>query len=295
MLLSLTSALSLVSSLPLLLAAPNLASNGVPQELETRQAIHNNYLCRSAFHPNPIVLLHGLGATYYEDLNYLEAYLQTQGYCTFSLTYGAYPQFPYVGGLKPIISSSAEIATFIKAVLESTGAKKVDLLGHSEGAFQTLYVPKFTGVSSTVDKIISIAPPVHGTTFAGLYDFSYIGGNLTRELVGEILQTVGCAACDDLGPGGAAVARLNDGKPIVQSGNSVTIIASKYDELVTPIATTSVNEPGVRHVFVQDTCPNDPVGHIGEAYDTNVWNLVRNALDGLPDRKFLCSVGSPGK
>ncbi|KAJ5369157.1 uncharacterized protein N7496_008917 [Penicillium cataractarum] len=253
----------------------------------------NDFSCTSD--SNPVVLLHGLGATFYEDLNYLQYWLQNQGYCTYSLTYGAYDGFPFVGGLKPISESAAEIATYIKEVVQKTGKSKVDLVGHSEGAFQSLYVPKFEGVSQYIDKIASIAPPTHATTFAGIYELAYLFGNASRALIGDVLDVVGCAACDDLGPDGAAVERLNDGTPIVQDGNKVTIIASKYDELVTPPTTSFVDEDGVTNWWVQDTCPLDPVGHIGEAYDLNVWNLVKNVLDDTPDRKFVCLLGSPGK
>ena len=257
--------------------------------------IHNNYACRSITHPNPVVLLHGLGATFYEDLNVLEIYLQSQGYCTFSQTYGDYPAFPFVGGLQPIDSSAAEIEAFINLVHSRTGAAKVDLIGHSEGGFLALYVPKFTGIARILDKLVAIAPPTHGTTFAGLYNLAYVGGNSTRDLFSTVLDIVGCAACDDIGIGGSAVARLNDGKPIVQPSNSLTIIMSKFDELVTPTTTAFVEEQGVNNLYIQEFCPLDPVGHIGEAYDTNVWNLVVNALDSTPHRTFTCSFGSPGR
>ncbi|KKK25238.1 hypothetical protein ARAM_003178 [Aspergillus rambellii] len=256
----------------------------------------NDFSCRSETHPNPVVFLHGLGATFYEDINYMQYWLQNQSYCTYANTYGAYEGFPLVGGLKPIADSAAEIAAYIREVREKTGASKVDVVGHSEGAFQSLYVPKFeAGIAEIVDHVVAIAPPTRGTSFAGLYDLAYLLGGLSRELVGAVLQAVGCAACDDLGPDGAAVDRLNDGEPIVQQGNSVTVIASKLDELVTPTATAFVHEDGVWNVWVQDVCPLDPVGHIGEAYDLNVWNLVKNALDDTPDRKFICVLGSPGK
>ncbi|KAH7357298.1 secreted lipase [Rhexocercosporidium sp. MPI-PUGE-AT-0058] len=259
------------------------------------RTIHNDYTCRSIAHPNPVILLHGLGATFYEDLNVLELYLQSQGYCTFSLTYGDYPAFPFAGGLKPIDSSAAEIEAFINLVHSCTGAAKLDLIGHSEGGFLALYVPKFRGVAPILDKLVAIAPPTRGTTFAGLYNLAYVGGNSTRKLFSTILDTVGCAACDEIGVGGSAVARLNDGKPIVQPGNSLTVIMSKFDELVTPTSTAFVEEQGVNNLYVQDYCPLDPVGHIGEAYDTNVWNLVVNSLDSTPHRTFTCSFGSPGR
>ncbi|KAJ5151290.1 uncharacterized protein N7482_010542 [Penicillium canariense] len=253
----------------------------------------NDFSCTSD--SNPVVLLHGLGATFYEDLNYLQYWLQNQGYCTYSLTYGAYDGFPFLGGLKPISESAPEIAAYIKEVVAKTGKSKVNLVGHSEGAFQALYVPKFEGVSQLIDKIASIAPPTHATTFAGIYELAYLFGNTSRAVTSDVLQTVGCGACDDLGPDGAAITRLNDGTPIVQEGNKVTIIASRSDELVTPPTTSFIHEDGVTNRWIQDICPLDPVGHIGEAYDLNVWNLVKNVLDDTPNRKFICLLGSPGK
>lgn len=254
----------------------------------------NDNGCRpSAAHPNPVVLLHGLGATYYEDLNVLQGWLAARGYCTFASTYGAYPGFPLVGGLRPIADSAAEIAGYIKAVQERTGAAKIDIVGHSEGGFQSLYVTKTQGIADRIDKVVAIAPPTHGTTFAGIYKLAYIFGQSERDAVDKALKTVGCPACSELGVGGSAVATLNNG-PIAQSGVDYTVITSKYDELVTPTETSFVREPGVVNQYVQDFCPLDPVGHIGEAYDTNVWNMVANGLESAPQRKFLCLAGSPG-
>lgn len=254
----------------------------------------NDFSCRSEKHPNPVVLLHGLGATFYEDLNFMQYWLQSQGYCTFAETYGDYSGFPLVGGLKPIADSAPEIAEYIKEVANKTGADKVDLVGHSEGGFQTLYVPKFEGVSHLLDKLVAIAPPTRGTTFIGLYNLVYLFGDKGREVVDDALDAVGCGACSDLVPDSPAVKKLNKG-PIVQPGNKLTVIASHADEMVTPTSTSFVHEDGVNNVWVQDVCPLDPVGHIGEAYDLNVWNLVKNALDGTPERKFFCVIGSPGR
>jgi pimeloyl-ACP methyl ester carboxylesterase len=254
---------------------------------------HNDFSCKSS--SNPVVLLHGLGATYYEDLNYLEAYLQTKGYCTFSLTYGNYEGFPFVGGLKPIDESSQQIAEFVKYVQEKSGAAKIDLIGHSEGGFQALYTPKFHGIAGIVDKIVAIAPPTHGTDFAGLIKLVKLFGPDGREDIGEVLDKFGCPACNDLVVEGDAIRKLNDGKPIVQPGNTVTVITSKFDELVTPTTTSFIEEDGVHNIYVQDYCPFDPVGHIGEAYDLNVWNLVTNSLEGDVGDEFFCVIGSPGK
>ncbi|MBS2538589.1 alpha/beta fold hydrolase [Catenulispora sp. NF23] len=252
----------------------------------------NDPSCKpTAAHPYPVVLLHGLGATYYEDLNFLQADLAAKGYCTFSATYGAYPGFPLVGGLRPINDSAPEIAAFIHQVLTETGATKVDLVGHSEGAFQALYVTKTQNLAGGIDKVVALAPPTHGTTFAGLYSIAQALG--IQPQTQAVLDAFGCGACSDLVTGGTAVTTLDSG-PIAQPGVHYTVITSRTDELVTPTGTSFVGEPGVTNEYVQDTCPFDPVGHIGEAYDTNVWHLIENALDPQHATGFLCVLGSPG-
>ncbi|RDA91473.1 hypothetical protein CP533_4554 [Ophiocordyceps camponoti-saundersi (nom. inval.)] len=254
----------------------------------------NDWSCRSASH-KPVVLLHGLFASDQIELNVFEKWLRGRGYCTFALVYGSYtPLLPVLAGIKPIAQSSGEIASFVAEVRRRTGAEKVDVVGHSEGAFQALYAPKFQpGFAQSVDSIVAIAPPTHGTDISGLYKLAYLLGNLSREVIGRLLEALGCAACNDLGPGGPAVVRLNDGRPIVQPGNAVTIITSRNDEIVTPPSTAFVNEPGVRNLYVQDYCPQDRAGHLGEAYDANVWNLAVNALDRQFDRKFACTKALP--
>lgn len=274
------------------------SANPLPEtRAETRASsfgsTHNDFSCKSSAHPNPVVLLHGLGATFYEDINILGGWLQSKGFCTFSLTYGDYDGFPLVGGLTSIDQSSQEIADFINEVKQKTGADKIDLVGHSEGAFQSLYVTKFRDVSSFIGNVAAIAPPTHGTSFASLYKIAETLG--IADGVNQIVNKFGCHACSDLVTGGNAVEKLNDGGPITQQGVKYTIITSKFDELVTPTDTSFIDEPGVSNIYIQDYCPLDPAGHIGEAYDTNVWNLVLNALEEQPGRKFLCFLGFPGK
>ncbi|KAM3455259.1 hypothetical protein MY3296_002447 [Beauveria thailandica] len=260
--------------------------------LQTTIGKHNDFSCQpSADHPRPVVLLHGLGATYYDDLHVLEAFLQSRGFCTFSLTYGALEGRPLLGGFAPIDKSSRQIADFIYEVHAKTagrgGTRKIDLVGHSEGGFQSLYVPKFReGVAALVDHIVAIAPPTHGTPIANLLTLSPLLG---RDA--GLLELIGCAACHEISVGGASVAKLNDGKAIVQPGNKVSVIISGLDVLVIPPTTAFIYEDGVDNICVQDYCPLDLVGHISETYDVNIWNLVLNSLENQVGRKFPCLVG----
>jgi pimeloyl-ACP methyl ester carboxylesterase len=255
----------------------------------------NDFACRpSAAHPEPVVLLHGTFATWYEDLNYLQADLAARGWCTFALTYGAYPEFPLVGGLRPVAESNLEIKEYVARVRAATGAAKVSVVGHSEGGLQALYLAKMQGIAGQLGRVVAIAPPTHGTDAAGLIrlaDRVLPGGRATLD---TIAATLGIPVLADEFPGGPAIEALNDG-PVAQPGVAYTIITSRYDELVTPTETAFVRESGVANRYVQDSCPLDPVGHIGEAYDLNVWHLVRNALDPEHARPILvCAVGSPG-
>ncbi|MDX6261987.1 MAG: hypothetical protein QOH84_3675 [Kribbellaceae bacterium] len=251
----------------------------------------DNWSCKpSAAHPNPLVLLHGLGGNGPGNYSFLGPYLAAKGYCAYTLTYGqATPVIP-VGGTVSIVQSSAEIEAFVDRVRASTGAAKVDIVGHSEGAFQSLYGPKVRGYASKVGNVVALAPPTHGTTFAGLVSVGdYLG---LRPQVDQVLQQFGCPACDEIIVGGSEVAKLTAG-PIAQPGVKYTVIASRADALVTPHETSFIREPGVKNEFVQDTCPLDPVGHVGLAFDPSVAQLVANALDPAHASRVLCGFGPP--
>jgi pimeloyl-ACP methyl ester carboxylesterase len=253
----------------------------------------NDWSCQpSAAHPQPVVLLHGLGATSYEDTGmYLAPYLAAAGYCVFDLTYGATsPLGPFVGGLGDITASGVQIGSFVNQVLAATGASKVDLVGHSEGAFMSLWVPKVTGFAGKVASVVALAPPTHGTTFDNLVTAADLFG--LGPAAQTLLNYFDCHACAELITGGSAVATLDNG-PIAQPGVSYTVIASRTDELVTPTGTAFVEEPGVTNEYVQDFCPDDPVGHIGEAYDPDVAQMIANALDPATATAITCTFGAP--
>lgn len=273
------------------LAVAGMVALGAPAAHASSSGVNDPACAPSSAHPSPVVFLHGLGANGTEDINQIQSDVAAKGYCTYSLTYGAGAYGPYVGGLNDISASAGQINSFVQQVLAETHASKVDLVGHSEGAFESLYVTKTQGISSQIDKVVAIAPPTHGTSFGGLYTIAMLLG--AQNLAGQVMSTGGCVACSELVDNGSAVNTLNNG-PIAQPGVTYTVITSKYDELVTPTTTSFVNEPGVTNEYIQDTCPFDPVGHIGEAYDTNTYNLVENALDPAHAASFTCSAGSPG-
>jgi triacylglycerol esterase/lipase EstA (alpha/beta hydrolase family) len=277
------------------MAATAMTISSATAATATTQAVpssgFDNWACKpSAAHPEPLVLLHGLGGNGPGNYSYLGPYLAAKGYCAFTLTYGqASPAIP-VGGTVSVVQSSAEIEAFIDRVRQATGAARVDLVGHSEGGFQSIYGPKVRGYAAKVAKVVALAPPTHGTSFGGLVSVGdYLG---LRPLVDQVLRQFGCPACDEIIVGGSAVNRLTTG-PIAQAGVKYTVIASRFDALVTPHETSFIRETGVRNEFVQDTCPLDPVGHVGLAFDPTVAQLVANALDPTHTSRVSCGYGPP--
>lgn len=245
----------------------------------------------SAAHPDPVVLLHGLGSSGSQDFGLIGPYLANAGYCAFSIDYGA--NFAYgPNGQKPIAESAAQIAAFIDQVQANTGAARVDLVGHSEGAFESLYVPKFENDAAKIGKVVALAPPTHGTTLDGIVTLGQVLGGGSNIVVNGFTNGGTCYACTDLVTGGPAVTALDNG-PIAQPGISYTIVATRLDEVVTPPSTAFVNEPGVKNMYVQDVCPYDPTGHVGIAVDTTIEQIITNALTPATAVPVNCGYGPP--
>ncbi|KAI1326994.1 Alpha/Beta hydrolase protein [Xylariaceae sp. FL0255] len=252
----------------------------------------NNFSCTSTH--NPVVLMHGLGSDNNTDLQVFAKELVGRGYCTFTITYGANPVAPVIGGLTDMQQSAKQLADFIFEVQDQTGASKIDLIGHSEGAVQSLFVPLTqSGIAPIVEHIVALAPSVHGAPYYGLSDLAYIGGNTTRELIGDLIDLIGCPACEQLAPGGSTINTFNAATGhIAQAGNKVTIISSSSDTLV-PTNDTIVDEPTVNNVLVQTSCPDDTVGHGSLVYDPSVWNLILQALEESDDEFYPCAIWPP--
>ncbi|KAF7190488.1 hypothetical protein HII31_08202 [Pseudocercospora fuligena] len=281
----------------ILIAAIAGVATVVPRQaaLSYPQNPQNDYSCRSLLHPTPVVVIHGLLMTYYTDINLLEAFLKSQGFCTFSFTYGSLPGLPRIGGLRSIADSSREVADFILQVSRLTGSK-VDLVGHSEGGFQALYVPKFyPDVAAVVNQVFAIGPPTHGTTVSGVHLLAYLGGHFSRELVGDVFEAAGIGAFDDLqgrgdGQDGPAVRALNTG-PITVPWIRYTIVVTREDEIVTPPEKSFINEYGVRNFYIQDYCPQEVLGHLQQPNSPNIRAVLVNTLSGSLAGPAVCASG----
>ncbi|MFJ9365090.1 esterase/lipase family protein [Nocardia sp. NPDC101769] len=109
----------------------------------TAPAGANDWNCKpSAAHPDPVVLLHGSWMNAFDGFAHLSPTIKEAGFCVYALDFGQEgllqqgglgALLPGVNGIAPMEESAKEISTFVDKVLTSTGAPKVDIVGHSQG------------------------------------------------------------------------------------------------------------------------------------------------------------------
>ncbi|MEU9959341.1 alpha/beta fold hydrolase [Streptomyces sp. NPDC050982] len=234
----------------------------------------NDYSCKpSAAHPRPVVLVHGTFANSVDNWLGLAPYLVNRNYCVFALDYGQLPGVPFFNGLGPIDKSAEQLKTFVDKVLTATGAAKADLVGHSQGGMMPRHYLKFLGGAAKVNALVGIAPDNHGTTLNGLAQLlDYFPG------AADLLSTATPALADQVA-GSAFLTKLNAGGDTVP-GVRYTVIATKYDEVVTPYRSQYLDGPNVRNVLIQDLCAVDLSEHAAIGLiDRIAFHEVANALD----------------
>lgn len=244
----------------------------------------NDYGCRpSAAHPRPVVLVHGTFGNSVDNWLGLAPYLVARGYCVFSLDHGQLPEVPLFHGLGPVDESAGQLDTFVDKVRTATDTPEVDLVGHSQGGMMPRHYVKFLGGAAEVNALVGIAPDNHGTTLNGLTKLlDHFPG--AEDLVDE--HTPGLA---DQMAGSPFLTELNAGGDTVP-GVRYTVIATKYDEVVTPYASQFLDGPQVRNVLIQDKCAADISGHLALGLtDRIAFHEVANALDPAHAEPTTCA------
>ncbi|MEU8535703.1 esterase/lipase family protein [Streptomyces parvulus] len=244
----------------------------------------NDYTCKpSAAHPRPVVLVHGTFGNSVDNWLGLAPYLKNRGYCVFSLDYGQLPGVPFFHGLGPVEKSAEQLDAYVDRVLAATGAAEADLVGHSQGGMMPRYYLKFLGGAAEVNALVGIAPSNHGTTLAGLTNLlPYFPG------VEDLLNEHTPALADQV-VGSDVLTKLNAGGDTVP-GVRYTVLATKYDEVVTPYRSQYLSGPGVRNVLLQDLCPLDLSEHLAIGlFDRIAFHEVANALDPARATPTTCA------
>jgi triacylglycerol esterase/lipase EstA (alpha/beta hydrolase family) len=268
-------ALPVIYNFPTAIAASAVQPGGSP-------AGANDASCHpSAAHPRPVVLVNGTFANQITSWNALAPLLKNNGYCVYTFNYGGLFA-GQIGSYGPIAASAGELKTEVDAVLTSTGASKVDLVGWSQGGMMPRYYLKNLGGAAKVNALIGLAPSNHGTTLSGLATLAgYFPGAL--PLVGAL-----CPACTDQVVGSPFLTNLNAGGDTVP-GVKYTVIQSRYDEVVTPYTSAFLTGANVTNITIQNRCILDLGDHLSMPYDHIVDREVLNALDPAHASSTICT------
>jgi triacylglycerol esterase/lipase EstA (alpha/beta hydrolase family) len=236
------------------------------------------------------VLVHGTLANEAFSWQALSPMLANAGYCVYAFNYGENGStLGHFFGLTDIAASAGELSTFVERVRTSTGAAKVDLVGHSQGGMMPRYYLKNLGGASKVGMLVGLAPSNHGTTVLGL---NKLLTNL--QILGVPITTLaGCVSCTQQIVPSSFLTALNAGGDTVP-GPKYVVIESKYDEVVTPYTSAFLTGPNARNVLLQDQCPIDFTEHIGIIYDPVALQHVMNALGANnPNFRATCTLVLP--
>ena len=186
--------------------------------------------------------------------------------------YQAFIFGPVDFGTADIRDSAASLNQFVDGVRASTGAQKVDLIGHSQGGLTSRYYIKNLGGAAEVDSMISLASLHYGTSVANLGSFLLLG------------NCAGLAGCEQMRIGSSFLDQLNAGDDTI--GNvAYTNFATIWDELVIPYTSGFLRNDGNNtNVTVQAQCPFRFVEHVGIAFDATVYSGIVDALRHEPIR-----------
>lgn len=249
----------------------------------------NNWNCKpSAQHPYPVVLVPATAMNMGANWAALSPMFANAGYCVYSFNYGmTWLSLGRIGGLGEIGASAGTMSNFVNKVLASTGASKVDVVGHSQGGMMPNYYIKFLGGAAKVHTFVGLAPSNHGTTFLGIVtlasDLNLLG------FASSILWSLGIPGAEE------QMYTSSFQKNLFASGDTVpgpryVVIETKYDHIVTPYTNAFLKGPNAQNILIQDQCPSDPVGHAGIFLDGPVLQNVMNQLgSNTPGFKATCT------
>jgi len=187
------------------------------------------------------------------------------------------------GGVAPVAESAHQLAAFVDRVLGATGASKVDIVGHSQGGMMPRYYLKYLGGASKVDNLVGLAPSNHGTTVEGLSRLPGVPFLLATGMGPSVRdQMYGSDFLTDLNAGGDTV-----------PGVRYTVIATRYDDVVTPYTSAFLSGPEVTNIDLQQQCPQDGSDHLAISFDANALRDALNALDPEHARPPECRPTAP--
>jgi triacylglycerol esterase/lipase EstA (alpha/beta hydrolase family) len=241
----------------------------------------NDWSCRpTPRHPQPVVLVPGLTGSMSRDWQAAAPLLANHGYCVFAYDFSS-------EGQEAIEPAADGLSGFVDRVIAATGASKVDLVSHSEGGVIARYYLEFLGGAGKTLDLVQISPLNHGTTAYGV-------GTLLQEngLAGPATSSI-CAPCGEQTAGSSFMQKLNGNGDTVP-GVAYTVIATRYEEIITPYQSQFLSGSDVHNILLQDQCSLDAVDHLASQYDSISLQDVLNALDPAHAKAPACHPVLPG-
>jgi triacylglycerol esterase/lipase EstA (alpha/beta hydrolase family) len=229
-------------------------------------------------HPRPVVLVHGTFGNRGYTWTQAAPLLRQHGYRVFRPDYGRHLN-PVLFGLGDIKESARQLGEFVDEVLRRTGAREVDMVGFSQGGMMPRYYLNALGGAPKVHHLIGIAPSNHGITAQGLLNLArQVPG--AQELVEHGAIEVTVPAWVQLQHDHAFQRELADLGEAAE-GVRYTVIATRYDDVVTPYTSCLLAETDGHHVtniVLQDLDPDDHTAHVAMPYNPTVLKEVLKAL-----------------
>lgn len=236
--------------------------------------------------PYPVILVHGTWANA-QKWEVMAPRLQKAGFCVYAMNYGFDARNPIYNNPENGLfatsgsyASAIELNNYVNKVLRETGAKKVNLVGHSQAGFIfRLWMHDFRGNLRT-DRVVTLGGTNHGTTMMGISDLLPVWEAPTVANMASVLLSQ--AAMGQLV--GSPVQKYIESLPETMPGVKYTIITTKDDNTSTPYY-ASFLEAGPRaevsNIVVQDVCMVDHrIGHNDLTTDPIPASLVIKGLQG---------------
>lgn len=257
----------------------------------------NDWSCKPTQGKNPIVLVHGTWENAYNNWAMISPALKRAGFCVYALNYGiqstaagggVIAMLPGAYATGDIVKSGTQIAEFVDKVRRSTGAAKVDMVGHSQGGISLRQYIRFDGGADKVARVVTLGATNNGTTLDGIGTLGRTVNNLGIDVLGPVALGVGVAGIQQVYDS-PFIRNLNAGGVYAIGDIKYTIVATRYDEVTTPYYSTffPAGTKNTRNVTLQDGCPQDTSDHVSMVYSPRTTSIVLRALGA--DVPLVCA------
>ena len=252
----------------------------------------NDFTCTPRKGTHPVVLIPGTSEDAFITWSYYGPRMQAAGLCVYTFNYNpmTHPLVEAVSTTGNIYSTAAFMAHFVDKVLKSTGADKVDLVGHSQGGgpLPRAYI-KYYGGDKKVNHLIGIVPSNKGTSILGMEKFLNEPGTPANTIMSAGARYRNLESAPQQLQGSTFLKDLNAGG-MTTPGVKYTVIATRFDNRVFPWTNALIPESGAKNIVIQDVCPLDHSAHTNITYDPMTYQVVANALEPQRATRVKCTI-----